>query len=157
MLMYKFKQCQSVVRRLGEVKMMIRRAELEIGKNPAPTVDEYGLPIKTPTSQPQNEAKSHWAHVLKSCQDELESLGKLYDVSWCENWVKHVGEVQNQTRQIIRNKMKDRFDVIIVPQNMSVSELVTSLNLNLSITKCHGFAQLYSKVGFGVILQNFPV
>ncbi|XP_075258379.1 uncharacterized protein LOC142350417 [Convolutriloba macropyga] len=145
MLMYKFKQCQSVVRRLGEVKMMIRRAELEIGKNPAPTVDEYGLPIKTPTSQPQNEAKSHWAHVLKSCQDELESLGKLYDVSWCENWVKHVGEVQNQTRQIIRNKMKDRFDVIIVPQNMSVSELVTSLNLNLSITKCHGFAQLYSK------------
>ena len=139
MLMYKFKQCQAVVRRLGEVKMTIRRAELELGKK-AP-VDEYGMPVKNSA----DNSKSHWTHVLKSCQDELGSLAKLYDVTWCENWVKHVTEVQNQTRQIIRNKTKDRFDVIVVPQNMSVSDVVNSFNLNLSITKCNGFAQMFGK------------
>ena len=69
----------------------------------------------------------------------------MYDIEWCENWVKHVAAVQKQTRQLIHNKMKTRFETILVPQNMAVSELVDSLGINLSLTRCNGFSKLTEK------------
>ena len=52
-------------------------------------------------------------HVLRLL--ELSWLRKTYNIAECEKWVEHVKEVQAETRVIIMDQMKRRFDVVTVP------------------------------------------
>ena len=70
-------------------------------------------------SYESSEAAKYWKGILEATQIEKVHLKQMYDIEWCENWVKHVAAVQKQTRQLIRNKMKTRFETILVPQNMT--------------------------------------
>ena len=47
---------------------------------------------------------------------ERSFIKENYDIELIEDWIKEVKEVQDETLQIISNKIKSRFNVIKIPR-----------------------------------------
>lgn len=47
---------------------------------------------------------------------ELQWLKESYNLERCQKWVKHAWKVQRKTKDIIQQKIKDRFEIVVVPR-----------------------------------------
>ncbi|CAC5404439.1 unnamed protein product [Mytilus coruscus] len=87
-----------------------------------------------------------------------EKLKKRFDIKYCQKWMQHVEDVKSEVRKQIRDKMKDRFDVIDVPRNISVNDYCLSCVVNLTLTNGSGFYLAMQKEslpeGRKVVLRN---
>ena len=56
------------------------------------------------------------SHLKQQLNAERSFIKENYDIELIEDWIKEVKEVQDETLQIISNKIKSRFNVIKIPR-----------------------------------------
>ncbi|XP_077994506.1 uncharacterized protein LOC144448226 [Glandiceps talaboti] len=125
---YKMRQAMSVINRLTELVQLIRETSHEL--------DNFPAIINTMS---QLKRKKELKSSLDSYEEESKRLNKIYDIEECKKWWKHIEEIQEETRAIVADKMKQRFDTITVPRNITINDLCLSMVINLSLTGGSGF------------------
>ncbi|XP_070560695.1 uncharacterized protein [Ptychodera flava] len=125
---YKLKQAKAVINRLSELTQLIREANHELENFPAIINTMAELKRK-------KELKSN----LESYESEYKRLTNIYDLDECNKWWRHVDEIQAETRAVVAEKMKQRFDTMTVPRNITINDLCLSMVINLSLTGGSGF------------------
>ncbi|XP_073506778.1 uncharacterized protein [Phyllobates terribilis] len=78
-------------------------------------------------------------------KNELQWLKRSYDLERCEKWVKHARKVQRTTKEIIQQKIKDRFHIVVVTRTLTISDLCMELGINLQLTQGSGFCHVQHK------------
>uniref|UniRef100_A0A8C5QFC1 Uncharacterized protein n=1 Tax=Leptobrachium leishanense TaxID=445787 RepID=A0A8C5QFC1_9ANUR len=78
-------------------------------------------------------------------KNELQWIQRSYDVEHCQKWVKHARKVQKRTKDIIKKKIQDRFDMVAVPRNLSIMDFCLNMGINLQLTQGSGFYQVCHK------------
>ncbi|XP_040197534.1 uncharacterized protein LOC120930413 [Rana temporaria] len=78
-------------------------------------------------------------------RNELQWLKESYDLERCQKWVKHAWKVQRKTKDIIQQKIKDRFEIVVVPRLSSIGELCSEMGINLQLTQGSGFYHVWLK------------
>ncbi|CAH2277644.1 Hypothetical predicted protein, partial [Pelobates cultripes] len=78
-------------------------------------------------------------------KNELLWIQKSYDVERCQKWVKHARKVQKKTKDIIRQKIQDRFDTVVVPRSISITDLCLKMGINMQLTQGSGFVHACCK------------
>nr|XP_006813042.1 PREDICTED: ankyrin-3-like [Saccoglossus kowalevskii] len=134
---FKLRQARSVINRLAELVQLNREANYELENFPAIINTMQQLKRK-------KELKSN----LDAYEEETKKLHKLYDVGECERWWKHIDEIQAETRGIVAERMRQRFDTITVPRNITITDLCLSMVINLNLTSGSGFYHAKSKETF---------
>lgn len=61
----------------------------------------------------------------------LENIGKKFDIDFSRKWVQHVEHVQNELRREIREKMRQRFDIVEIPRNITINDFCLAAVINL--------------------------
>ncbi|XP_052066322.1 uncharacterized protein LOC127705978 isoform X4 [Mytilus californianus] len=128
MMGYKFRQSQAVLSRYDFMNRLIRECNHQLDKMPAMISNMQELQRRKDLKQ---EIEQH-----KLAQEKLK---KRFDIKYCQKWMQHVEDVKSEVRKQIRDKMKDRFDVIDVPRNISVNDYCLSCVVNLTLTNGSGF------------------
>ena len=71
---------------------------------------------------------------LQTYQRELHEISTAFDLQFCEDWSKHVVEVQQMVRSKILKQMEIRFDQINCPSPMTINEMCEEFAINLGLT-----------------------
>ncbi|XP_075062083.1 uncharacterized protein LOC142150797 [Mixophyes fleayi] len=101
----KYKQNRSVVNYFKQLtfKIEVAVSRLKIFSSeklePNQSAEKYDLQLK-----------------VIEMKNELQWLKKSYDLERCQKWVKHARKVQKKTKDIIQQKIKDRFEIVVVPR-----------------------------------------
>lgn len=147
MMGYKFRQSKAMLNRFDFMNRLIRECNHQLDKMPSMISNMTELQRRKDLKQ---EIEQH-----KLAQDKLK---KRFDVEICKKWMQHVEDVKSEVRRQIRDKMKDRFDTIDVPRNISVNDFCLSCVINLTLTNGSGFYMAIAKEslpeGRKVVLRN---
>lgn len=57
---------------------------------------------------------------------EQEILTDTYDINYIEEWLGYLNQIQIDTRKIIADKMRDRFDLVPVPRSLNIAKEIFS-------------------------------
>ncbi|KAK3602636.1 hypothetical protein CHS0354_034226 [Potamilus streckersoni] len=128
MVAYKYRQATAVVNRVEYFNMLIRECNHELEKFPPVISNMQEL-------KKRKEIKVE----LDKHRQVLENIQKNFDVDYCRKWIKHVQQVQSELRHEIKEKMKNRFDVVEIPRNISINDFCLAAVINLSLTNGSGF------------------
>ena len=71
---------------------------------------------------------------LQLYQKEFQEISTSFDLQFCENWCKHIAEVQQMVRAKILKQMETRFDQINCPSPMTINEMCEEFAINLGLT-----------------------
>jgi len=82
---------------------------------------------------------------LDSNRKELNKLTSNFDIHECRSYVKETEEIQKQVWQTVYNAMKKKYEMVVIPSNMTVNELTNHMMINLSLTKCHGYYEALTR------------
>ncbi|CAK8680159.1 unnamed protein product [Clavelina lepadiformis] len=134
MCSFKLKQSKAVIQRLKELTLLIQEVDTELVKFPEKLGSIQAL-----------KAKKELENSMESYQLEQATLKEAYDIEYIEDWLEHIKNVQKETRKLIADKMKERFDLVTVPRNMSINDLCMSVAINLQLTQGAGFYRIYDK------------
>ncbi|XP_065056315.1 uncharacterized protein LOC135684610 [Rhopilema esculentum] len=131
---YRFKQSSAVVDKMEKLKSKNTAVSDELQKLQANLTTSANLKRKTELEK-----------SLEDIESETRELEQTFNVPECYSWVKHVFDVRIEIRSIVAQKIKERYEVVIVPSNLTINELVTSMMINLSITGGTGFYNVSGK------------
>eukprot|EP00794_Sanderia_malayensis_P010823 gene10823-11975_t len=131
---YKFKQCRAVVKRLDEMKANKTSIDDEMKR--------INLDVVTSKSI---KRKEELEEILEEISDEVAKIERDFDVPECIAWTNNVDNIRVKTRSIVSQKIKDRYETLTVPRNMTINNLVSSMMINLSLTSGVGFYSLNGK------------
>ncbi|XP_046854062.1 uncharacterized protein LOC124447210 [Xenia sp. Carnegie-2017] len=96
--------------------------------------------------------------ALIDCKQQIHDLEQKFDLGECSEWMKDIAAIQNNVRTIVSKRIQDKYDIIRVPRNMTISDLTVSLIINLSLTSGVGYYELRTKEVISrdrkIILQN---
>ncbi|XP_029452950.1 uncharacterized protein LOC115089116 isoform X2 [Rhinatrema bivittatum] len=83
---------------------------------------------------------------LRQKEEELKKellwLKNNYDVEFCKAWVKHAQKVQENVKNTVLEKVKTRFETVMVLRNATISDFCFSFGINLLLTRGFGFYQV---------------
>ncbi|KAI6652590.1 Ankyrin-3 [Oopsacas minuta] len=71
---------------------------------------------------------------LQNHQKEYKELSSVFDLAHCDEWHKHVVDVQLMIRNKILKQMDIRFDQIDCPSPMTINEMCEEFAINLGLT-----------------------
>ena len=71
---------------------------------------------------------------LQLYQREFQEISTAFDLQFCEDWYKHVVDVQQMVRCKILKQMEIRFDQINCPSPMTINEMCEEFAINLGLT-----------------------
>ncbi|XP_053383962.1 uncharacterized protein LOC123536322 isoform X2 [Mercenaria mercenaria] len=128
MVAYRYRQTTAVVNRVDFINMLIRECNHDLEKFP---------PIISNMQELQR--RKDIKQQLDRHRQAIENLQKKYDVDFCRKWVQHVEHVQNELRREIRDKMRERFEIVEVPRNITINDFCLAAVINLSLTNGCGF------------------
>ncbi|XP_060562778.1 uncharacterized protein LOC132722318 isoform X4 [Ruditapes philippinarum] len=128
MVAYRYRQTTAVVNRVDFINMLIRECNHELEKFP---------PIISNMQELQR--RKDIKQQLDRHRQAIENLEKKYDVDFCRKWVQHVEHVQNELRREIRDKMRERFETVEVPRNITINDFCLAAVINLSLSNGCGF------------------
>ncbi|XP_005093507.2 uncharacterized protein LOC101862335 [Aplysia californica] len=128
MVAYKYRQCQIVVERIDWIGRLIRECNHELEKFPPIVSNMQEL-------QRRKELKSQ----IERHKEEIEKMVRRFDVEYCRRWVDHVQETQLEVRNYIRECIRNRFDYVTIPRNITINDLCLSYVINLSLSNGSGF------------------
>jgi hypothetical protein len=147
MLGYKFRQSRAAVCRQNELMVKINSAQEELQRFP-PLLE----------SMTDMKRKKELSELLEKWQEETGWIEMNYDLPKCREWLRHAEASQQKARALISEKIRQRFDILTVPRNMTINELVDLLAINLSLTCGSGFFSCSMKetlwVGRKVVLRD---
>ncbi|XP_022088281.1 uncharacterized protein LOC110977993 isoform X2 [Acanthaster planci] len=125
---FKLRQSKAVLGRLKELEHLTRAAKHELDALPE---------ILSDVDMIQKRKKLN--EVLQGYETEVTKIKSKFDVKACEDWRKHVANIQAETREIVSKKMRDRFDALTIPRGATINDLCLSLVVNLTLTNGSGF------------------
>lgn len=139
---YQFSQAKAVINRLEKLQKQQEDLHLLIAK--AQQQDEVKPSMSVlQTSPSKNDKKSKKEECkLERIMEEVAWLTTTYNREACEQWMKKASEVQAEARSKISQQMKQRFDVLSVPENtrgITIRDLCDNFVINLSLTGGNGF------------------
>ncbi|XP_068129763.1 uncharacterized protein [Hyperolius riggenbachi] len=130
----KYKQTRSVVNYAKQLSFKI-----EVAKSRLKIFSSHKLELN------QLAEKNELQQKVIEMRNELQWLKKMYDLEKCQKWVKHARKVQRKTKDILLQKMKDRFEIIVVPRPLTICDLCSTLGINLQLTQGSGFCHVWEK------------
>jgi ankyrin repeat protein len=126
---YQFRQCMAVARQVSDLRRRKRYANWRLDDKP--TVESSPSPSDDSSSEAQ-------ANLIRSEIDAIDSrlaaLSAVFDVEMCLTWASDVETTVQQTRHEIREKMRLRFDEMIVGREATVDELARLMKINRSLS-----------------------
>ncbi|GFO50623.1 ankyrin-3 [Plakobranchus ocellatus] len=128
MVAYKYRQCKIVVERIDWIGRLIRECNHELEKFPPIVSNMQELSRR-------KELKSE----IERHKEEIEKMVRRFDVEYCRRWVEHVQETQLEVRKHIQESIRNRFDFVTIPRNITINDLCLSYVINLSLTNGSGF------------------
>ncbi|XP_071809537.1 uncharacterized protein [Asterias amurensis] len=131
---FKLRQSKAVLGRMKELEHLLRSARHELDALPE---------ILNNLDMIQKRKKMN--DNLLSYEQEVLKIKSKFDVKACEDWRKHIIQIQIETREIVSKKMKDRFDTLTIPRGVTINDLCLSLVVNLTLTNGSGFYLLRGK------------
>ncbi|XP_075456615.1 uncharacterized protein LOC142495268 isoform X2 [Ascaphus truei] len=131
---YKYKQSRSVVNYMKKLSVQI-----DVATSRLKILSSEKLELN------QFAEKNDLQHKVIKMKNEMQRLRKSYDMICCQKWVKHARKVQSKTKDIIQQKIKDCFDIVVVPRSLTIASMCSSLGINLQLTEGLGFYQLSHK------------
>ncbi|XP_028403348.1 uncharacterized protein LOC114526043 isoform X2 [Dendronephthya gigantea] len=141
---YKLRQSQAALKRMDELLLLKLEIKDEIAKIVVKGKD--------------NDRKLELEKVLAENELQIHDLESHFDLSQCSAWMKDITAVQNKVRAIVSKRIRDKFDIIRVPRNMTINDLTVSLVINLNLTSGVGFYELKTKKVISsdrrIIIQN---
>ncbi|XP_013397902.1 uncharacterized protein LOC106164510 [Lingula anatina] len=123
MVGYKFRQAKAVVNRIEWLHRLIRENNHEM--------DELAT---VATNIQELRRKKDLKQKLQMYNDEIGRIQDMFDLEYCRKWLDHAIKVQKETHKLIWTKMKEKFETLPVPRNISINDLCLSLSINLSLT-----------------------
>ncbi|XP_069811796.1 uncharacterized protein [Dendropsophus ebraccatus] len=128
---FKYKQSRSVVNYHKQLSFRIEvaMAQLKIFSSEKLELNQF-------------TEKNDLQQKVIAMKNELQWLKKSYDLERCEKWVKHARKVQRTTKDIIQQKIKDRFHIVCVPRSLTIEDLCRELGINLQLTQGSGFCHV---------------
>ncbi|XP_078251107.1 uncharacterized protein LOC144590125 [Rhinoraja longicauda] len=142
---YKFRQSIAVVNYIKELQLLTSRLDVQLQTFPMEELEPH-----------QSARKSDLEKELEVFKNELSWLHATYDVPFCRNWSELATNVQRQTKDTISKKMTERFEMVVVPRNMSMNDLC--LTSAITFTETNGFYLAVEKETFPenrkLVLQN---
>ncbi|XP_064635397.1 uncharacterized protein LOC135492725 [Lineus longissimus] len=133
MVGYKYRQSRAVVDRYDWLNRLDREANHEL--------DHLDL-----ESQPSHLKRKKELDQLKDeYRDGILELEKKFDIRFCQDWMSHIVVVQKETHKLIREKIKEKFDILKVPRNITINDICLSMVINLSLTNGSGFYHVTQK------------
>ncbi|XP_063783764.1 uncharacterized protein LOC134932872 isoform X2 [Pseudophryne corroboree] len=131
---FKYKQSRSVVNYTKQLTLQI-----EVAMSKLQIFSSGKLELN------QSAEKYDLQQKVIEMKNELQWLKKSYDLDRCQKWVKHARKVQKKTKDIIQQKIKDRFEIVALPRPLSIHDLCLTLGINLQLTQGSGFYHLCHK------------
>ncbi|KAK7491465.1 hypothetical protein BaRGS_00017294 [Batillaria attramentaria] len=128
MVAFKYRQCKKITERIDWIGRLIRECNHELEKFPAIVSNMQEL-------QRRKELKAE----IERHREEIEKMNRRFDVEYCRKWVCHVLDSQEEVRKHIRKCIRNRFDKLTIPRNISINDLCLSYVINLSLTNGSGF------------------
>ncbi|GCB71563.1 hypothetical protein scyTo_0001618 [Scyliorhinus torazame] len=122
---YKFKQSRAVINCIRELYLLMNKLESQLKTFPVNDLESD-----------QTIQKNELQEKLEKTKNELSWLHASYDVPFCQNWSERAYKVQKQAKETISQKLTERFEIIIVPRNMSMNDLCSSLAIAFTQTNC---------------------
>ncbi|XP_032894096.1 uncharacterized protein LOC116984113 [Amblyraja radiata] len=142
---YKFRQSIAVVKYIKELQLLKSKLDAQLQTSPLEELEPH-----------QSAQKSDLEKKLEVFKNELSWLHDTYDVPFCQNWSELATNVQKQTKDTISKKMTERFEMVVVPRNMSLNDLC--LTSAIAFTETNGFYLAVEKEIFPenrkLVLQN---
>ncbi|PVD34056.1 hypothetical protein C0Q70_05318 [Pomacea canaliculata] len=123
MVAFKYRQCRMVVERIDHTKQLIR--ELQISNGSA--------------DRQCQESETLMKVKIKHLKKKIQELTERFDLEFCCKWTRHVQEMQKEMRAHVHRTIRNRFDFLTVPRNISINNLCLSYVINLSLTNGSGF------------------
>uniref|UniRef100_UPI00398EB846 uncharacterized protein n=1 Tax=Pristiophorus japonicus TaxID=55135 RepID=UPI00398EB846 len=139
---YKFKQSKSVTKYIGELHLSMNKLDLQLK-----TFTIKGL------EPDQSSQTSELQEKLETTKNELNWLHASYDVPFCQNWSEHAYKVQKKTKETISRKLRERFETVTVPRNMTMNDLC--LSLAIALTQTNVFYLFFSIRRLRHLLKTF--
>lgn len=86
-----------------------------------------------------------WLNYVLGFAEE-NTLKDVYDVAYFQQWLNQIEEIQKETRKIISNKMKERFDLVKLPRYVNSSSYIykSSTYININVFGCLLVKMVYS-------------
>ncbi|ESO91608.1 hypothetical protein LOTGIDRAFT_233395 [Lottia gigantea] len=134
MCAYKYRQLKAVINRIDWIKKLMRECYQVINRLP-----------ETPTGASQIQQKKDMLKETGRHKDAIVIMEKRYDVTYGRKWLQDVENCKLEARKEIKKKIKDRFDIITIPRNITINDLCLSFVINLSLTNGSGFYLLETK------------
>ncbi|KAM9311606.1 uncharacterized protein PAF06_009440 [Gastrophryne carolinensis] len=131
---FKYRQSKSVVNYAKQLSFRIEVAMSELKLFPSEKLELN-----------QFAERNELQQKVKEMRNELQWLKKSYDLERCQKWVKHARKVQRKTKDIIQQKVKDRFEIVAVPRALSIGDLCLTLGINLQLSQGSGFPHVWHK------------
>ncbi|XP_071500405.1 uncharacterized protein [Diadema antillarum] len=125
---FKLRQAKGVLNRLVKLEHLLRAASHDLDQLPEILEDVELI-----------KRRKELRETVEECTQERVLIETKFDVESCRLWWKHIDTVQEETREVISKKMKDRFDMLTVPRSVSLNDLCHSLAINLNLTNGSGF------------------
>ncbi|XP_072255116.1 uncharacterized protein [Pyxicephalus adspersus] len=102
---FKYKQSKSAVNYAKQLSFRIEVAQSQLNIFSSEILEVSQFAEKNALQQKVIEMRN-----------ELEWLIKSYDLECSQKWVKHAWKVQRKTKDIIQQKIKHRFEIVVVPR-----------------------------------------
>ncbi|XP_050411091.1 uncharacterized protein LOC126825502 [Patella vulgata] len=134
MCAYKYRQSKAVVNRIDWIKKLMRECNHVLSKLPEPPIDPLDIQKKKDMT---TETCRH--------RDAIVIMEKRFDVGYGRKWLQHVEDCKLEVRKEIKSKIKDRFDIVTIPRNITINDVCLSFVINLSLTNGSGFYLLEGK------------
>ncbi|KAH9518688.1 hypothetical protein Btru_005988 [Bulinus truncatus] len=128
MVAFKYRQCQIVTSRMDELEKLAENFSKELSK----------CPLIANNAQELQKRKDFKAHI-ELIKKEINSLSERFDIKYCQQWVKHVNNTKSEVKKTIETFISKKFECVIVPRNITISDLCLSCMINLSLTNGSGF------------------
>ncbi|PAA55755.1 hypothetical protein BOX15_Mlig030254g2 [Macrostomum lignano] len=138
MAAYKFRQQQMVVLRLEQLKAQTRDAYTDIE-----FLCEQGLG--------DSVEKEKLDKLIQAFQAEKAAIESRFNVAECRDNLNFAQDTLKEMQGKIRDKLKDRFEIVQAPRDMTLNQMCISLMINLSLSNGAAFCKLLDPE---LILEN---
>ncbi|KAH9518692.1 hypothetical protein Btru_005995 [Bulinus truncatus] len=122
MVAFKYRQCQIVTSRMNELEKLAENFSKELSK----------CPLIASNAQELQKRKDFKAHI-ELIKKEINSLSERFDIKYCQQWVKHVNNTKSEVKKTIETFISKKFECVIVPRNITISDLCLSCMINLVV------------------------
>ena len=140
---YQFRQCHGVTRRIQQLDEVNRQCKLQLYRLDNARSSEENKADST--SAYEMDKHNQLQDIIKRNEVDKATLNERFDLAKCAEWVAHVNQVLEDLHLQVREKMNQRFELVRVPRNITISDLCLSLIINLSFTGGTAFYQLKGK------------